>query len=203
MTTAERPVSPSAAGDEFTRLAAQLVIERERGRRLEAQIRNLADRDRVTGLLHHDNVEQELEEHLARCDRYGPEGAFLLIGIDGLDDVGAAVGRRGSNEVLATVAERVAARLRSTDVLGRWDRDELTVLLPKEAASGTAIVAEVLVGLVSSTGTPEVPQGSLTASIGVAPVIATPVGARQLVARARQAMETARRRSGGGWAALG
>nr|MBA3282162.1 GGDEF domain-containing protein [Acidimicrobiia bacterium] len=61
----------------MTSLESQLEIERERTLRLEAQLRNLADHDPVTDLLNHRSLEHELEEHLAGCERYGPEGALL------------------------------------------------------------------------------------------------------------------------------
>ncbi len=65
-------------------LRSELSVERERARRLEAQLRNLADHDPVTDLLNRRSVVHEIDHHLAGCARYGAEGAFLLVGLDGL-----------------------------------------------------------------------------------------------------------------------
>jgi diguanylate cyclase (GGDEF)-like protein len=182
-------------------LERQLAAERERSRRLEAQLRNLADHDPLTDLLNRRTIEHELEAHLARCTRYGPEGALLLVGLDGLDRIAGVLGHSGSDEALAVLGDRLAGRLRVTDVAGRWQRDELAVLLPRAPAHEVAAVAEALVAMVAGTSTARVPGGSLVASVGVAPVVAPPAGVGQLVGRARRALDAARLQGGGRWLA--
>ncbi len=185
-------------------LEAELERERELRRRLEAQLRNLADHDPLTDLLNRRSIEEELEAHAARCGRYGSEGALLLVALDGLDAVARGLGQQDADEALAVVAERVVDRLRATDVVGRIAPDELAVLLPRAGLADAEVVAEALVRVVGVTGTPRVPPGTLVASIGVAPVVVTPVGADQAevtVGQARQALAHARRR-GGRWATV-
>jgi GGDEF domain-containing protein len=100
--------------------------------------------------------------------------------------------------VLVAVGERLVARLRNTDIVGRWTRRELAVLLPKVNVDEIAVVADALVAIVRASGTARVPAGSLSASIGVALVVGGPPGA-VLVDRAEGAIVAARRQ-GGGWA---
>jgi diguanylate cyclase (GGDEF)-like protein len=183
---------------EITALAAELAAERERNRRLEAQLRNLADHDPLTDLLNRRTMDQELEQHEARCARYGPEGALLVIALDGLAAVADKQGRGAADEMLATVAERLLARLRTTDIVGRWARSELAVLLPKVNVDEIAVVADALVEIIGTAETSRVPPGSLSASIGVALVVGGPPGA-VLADRAEGAVAAARRQ-GGGWA---
>ena len=183
---------------EISALESQLAIERERNRQLEAQLRNLADHDPLTDVLNRRSVEQELEVHLARCRRYGPEGAFLLVEVGGLSQIASALGQSEADRVLAALAEAVVDRLRATDVTGRWGAHELAVLLPRAADAEVAVVADALARIVGQACTPRVPPGSLSASIGAAPVVEVRAGAAQLVARARQAMVDVRQR-GGGW----
>jgi len=195
---------PFVRVDNDPRIAAlerELEVERERTRRLEAQLRNLADHDPVTDLLNRPSIEHELDVHLALCARYGPAGALLLVGLDGLDEIARTQSRQESDEMLATLADEVAKRLRATDVVGRWDDDQLAVLLPRAAGAEAAVVADALVSLVGGTSTPRVPPGALVASVGVAPVLAAPTGATQLAADAAEAMGTVRRQGGGGWGA--
>jgi len=182
-------------------LQAELGREREHSRKLEAQLRNLADHDPLTDLLNRTSIEHELDVHLARCARYGPEGALLLVGLDGLDEIASSLSQTEADEVLATLAELVVNRLRATDIVGRWEDDKLAVLLPRAVGDEAAIVADALVSLVRGTSTPQVPPGSLVASVGVAPVLAAPVGVTQLAADAASAVGAVRSQGGGGWVA--
>jgi len=182
-------------------LEAQLATERRRCRRLEAQLRNLADHDPLTDLLNRRSLEHELEVHLARCNRYGPEGVLLLVGLDGVEGIADGLGHRQCDEVLATLGERVAERLRETDVAGRWEPQELAVLLPRAEVGEAEELAAALIEVVGGTNTRQVPPGSLVASIGAAPVVSTPTEAGELVERAETAMAAVRHRGGGGWLA--
>lgn len=180
-------------------LRSELSSERERARRLEAQLRNLADHDVVTDLLNRRSVLHEIDHHLAGCARYGAAGAFLLVGLDGLAAITHACGQEESDRVLAALAEAVALRLQDIDVVGRWESDELAVLLPRAAEAEVAAVAAALVRLI---GEDAGRRGStVSASIGVAPVTAELVEASRLVGRAREAMRWVRAQGGSGWAA--
>lgn len=186
-----------AEASQVTRLEAALAAERERNHRLEDLLRNLADHDPLTDLLNRRTIEREVEEHQIRCARYGPEGALLLMGLDGLGEVARAGGQTASDEALSRLAQLVVDRLRATDVVGRWGPEELAVLLPRASVADVAIVADALVGIVGAIDVPGF--GTLAGSIGVALVVTAPSGVDPLVAQAARALATARRR-GGGWA---
>ena len=168
-TTLGRRLVPKAFA--IDALQAQLVAERSRRQRLEGQLRNLADHDPVTNLLSRRSMEDELEGHLARCARYGPEGALLLVGVDGLHDPEAELDQQDADEWLANLAEILVRRLRATDVVGRWESDQLAVIVPRGQGSGVAVVAETVGQIVGSAGTERVPAGRLTAFVGMAPVV--------------------------------
>jgi len=180
-------------------LRSELSVERERARRLEAQLRNLADHDPVTDLLNRRSVVHEIDHHLAGCARYGAAGAFLLVGLDGLAAITQAHGQEESDRALAALAEVVADRLQDIDVVGRWDSDELAVLLPRAAEAEVAVVATSLVRLIGEAGGRWPGGGAVAASIGVVPITAGLVEAAQLVDRARQAMDHVRASGGHGW----
>jgi len=169
-------------------LQAQLMAERSRRQRLEGQLRNLADHDPVTNLLSRRSMEDELEAHLARCARYGPEGAFLLVGLDGLNDPETELDQQDADEWLANLAEMLVRRLRATDVVGRWESDQLAVIVPREQGSGVAVVAEAVGQIVGAAGTDRVPAGRLTASVGIAPVVEGPMASGPLKDLAARSM---------------
>ncbi len=184
-------------------LRSQLEADRERIRRLETQLRNLADHDPLTDLLNRRSVEHVLEDHLAGCSRYGPEGALLLVGLDGLHEVACTAGPKEADELLAGLAEVVARRLAARDLAGRWKPDELAILLPRAAEQEVVAVAGAMIELVAEAATSRVPAGTMSASIGVAAVTAPLPDAAQLVGRAGGAMAVARGRGGGAWVIAG
>ncbi|MEO5680822.1 MAG: GGDEF domain-containing protein [Acidimicrobiales bacterium] len=184
----------TADGSAIDALEAELAAERNRSWRLKSQLRNLADHDPVTDLLSRRSMEYELQEHLELCVRYGPEGAFLLVGLEGLEDIGRVLGRQEADASLANIAGIMVQRLRATDVTGRWGPLELAVIVPRGPAAGAAVVAVALDEMVRGAATPGVPAGSVRASIGVAPVVDGRVGASQLTVDARHSMMNGRHR---------
>ncbi len=196
-----QPGVAAAEGAHINALEAKLAMERDRTRTLTAHLHNLADNDPLTGLLNRRSLEHELEKHLVRCSRYGPEGAFLLVGLDGLGDIARALGQDGADEVLADLAAVVVKRLRTTDAVGRWGPVELAVLLPSGPIAGVTVVTDSLTEIVGAACTTRVVRGSLRASIGVAPVIGGTSESGEMVVRATESMIAARRRGEQGPAA--
>lgn len=177
-------------------LEERLAAAEEKVRRLEAQLRNLADHDPLTDLRKRQSLEHAIEEHLSGCVRYGPSGAVVLIGLDGLDDVTRTLGHGVADELRVAVAEGVVERLRSTDLIARWGTDELAVLLPRASRREVQVVGKALLGVVAGATAAQVPPGTLSASIGVAFVVAEEQ-MDELVVRASMSMLAARRAGGG------
>ena len=142
----------------LTALAASflaLVALRRRGARTQrdlrslletaSELRHLADHDALTGLPNRRRFEQELARHLAHVRRYGPEGAVLVLDLDGFKPVNDTFGHAAGDRLLARVACVLRERLRATDVVARIGGDEFAVLLPRVDRTGAAAVARSLV----------------------------------------------------------
>jgi diguanylate cyclase (GGDEF)-like protein/PAS domain S-box-containing protein len=146
----------------------QDVTERHRQ---ESELRHMADHDPLTGLLNRRSFGRALEQHLARVRRYGLQGAVLMIDLDGFKAVNDQHGHGTGDEVLIGAAERLRARLRTSDLLARLGGDEFAALLPAadraEAEHVARIAVEVVRDLSPAAGPP------VTASVGAA-VIADP-----------------------------
>jgi diguanylate cyclase (GGDEF)-like protein len=184
-----------AEDTELVALRAELETARKKIRVLESQLRALADHDPLTDLRNRQSMEQAIEDHLAGCVRYGPSGAFLLVGIDGLAELVASQGEALGDEVRVSVADGVRERLRTTDIVCRWADDELAVLLPRSTRHEVQVVANALLEVVSGRTDIDGVSEGLTASVGVAFVIAEEA-ADELVVRASMAMLAARRAGG-------
>ena len=124
-------------------------------RRLEDQLRHLADHDPLTGLLNRRGIDRALAQHVARGRRYGAEGALLVLDLDGFKAVNDSLGHAAGDELIVTCAAALQNRLRETDILGRLGGDEFAVLLPAEGEAEAVIVAEAIVKVIrEETGSP-------------------------------------------------
>ena len=126
---------------------------------LERQLEYLADHDPVTGLYNRRRFERELGRELAYVRRYGGCGAVLMIDLDDLKRVNDRYGHAAGDQLIASVAGLLRARLRSTDVVARMGGDEFAVLVPRATLSEAESVAGELNHVVRESGA--------SASIGV------------------------------------
>ncbi len=122
---------------------AQLLDISER-RRLEEQVRHLADHDPLTGLRNRRLFDHDLRLQVARSQRYGERAGLILIDLDGFAAVNAAHGEVVGDEILRAVARALGRRLRQTDLIARRGGDEFAVLLPHIDEEGIAVVADGL-----------------------------------------------------------
>ena len=104
------------------------------------QLEDLAMRDELTGLANRRRFVQRLAEAVATG---APQVAILdLTGFKNVNDrFGHAVGDR----LLAAVAERLAGRLRDSDLVARMGGDEFAVLVPEATLAEGDAIAERLV----------------------------------------------------------
>ena len=110
-------------------------------KRLERQLRHLADHDALTGLYNRRRFDEELGRAMANARRFRESSALLLIDIDDFKFVNDTLGHAAGDELLRSVAMMTQRRVRATDVLARIGGDEFGLLLPRagvEEARGVA-----------------------------------------------------------------
>ncbi len=120
---------------------AQLQDISER-KRLEDQLRHLADHDPLTGLRNRRLFENDLRLQVARSVRYGELAGLMVIDLDAFKAVNDTHGHRAGDETLRAVARALTRRLRETDLVARLGGDEFAVLLPHIDMEGLAVVAD-------------------------------------------------------------
>jgi diguanylate cyclase (GGDEF)-like protein len=113
-----------------THVVATGIDSTER-RRIEEQLRDLVDRDALTGLVNRRRFEEELERHVAHGRRYGFIGALIVLDINGFRSINEEHGPRAGDRVLTAVGKTLTNRLRETDLLARIGADQFAVLLPR------------------------------------------------------------------------
>jgi diguanylate cyclase (GGDEF)-like protein/PAS domain S-box-containing protein len=105
------------------------------------RLERLATRDQLTQLLNRGSLDR------AASPLFGATGAgvaVLFIDLDGFKRVNDTLGHTAGDHVLKVVADRLAHRLRPTDLIARYGGDEFVVVIPNSGAEQGAAVAQHL-----------------------------------------------------------
>jgi diguanylate cyclase (GGDEF)-like protein/PAS domain S-box-containing protein len=151
-------------------VSAQDITERRRVetdlRALTATLTERAVRDPLTGLANRTLLLERLRGVLARDARTGQSTAVLFLDLDGFKAVNDHFGHGVGDEVLSTVATRLAGAVRPSDTVARIGGDEFVVLVE----GATDAVVEVVVERLREAVTAPLPTLDLEVgvSIGVA-----------------------------------
>jgi diguanylate cyclase (GGDEF)-like protein len=130
------------------------------------EARQLADLDALTGLHNRRYFHETLARECARAHRYNRHLALIVFDLDDFKDVNDRIGHLAGDAVLAEVAERVRAVVRSADVPCRIGGDEFAVIMPESGIEPAEQLFGRLQGVIS--GRPIGAAGRLHISAGVA-----------------------------------
>jgi diguanylate cyclase (GGDEF)-like protein len=162
-------------------------IDRAERRRIEEQLRELVDRDALTGLINRRRFEEELERHVAHGRRYGMVGALIVLDLNDFRSVNEKHGHRAGDHVLVGVAQALTNRLRETDLLARIGGDQFGVLLPHakppEAERVSQALEDAIPVEVRAPG-----DRRIEASVGFAPFTETMTSVEEALLAADAAM---------------
>ncbi|MCW2286143.1 diguanylate cyclase (GGDEF)-like protein [Rhodoblastus acidophilus] len=111
----------------------------------EAQLRNLAGLDGLTGLPNRRTFNDTLAREWGRASRAGEPLSLLMIDIDHFKQYNDEFGHAGGDECLAAVAKIIAGSVRrDADLAARYGGEEFAVVLPSTDIDGAMTVAESL-----------------------------------------------------------
>ena len=180
-------------------VSAQDITERRRAeedlRALSAALAEQAVRDPLTGLANRTLFEERLKAVLARDSRTGASSAVLFLDLDGFKEVNDNLGHAAGDEVLCTVAERLAGAVRPSDTVARIGGDEFVVLM--EGATEES-VANLVSRLRAVVGEPmETLDLEVGVSVGAALAVSGGRDPEELLSAADQAMYAAKHASDG------
>ncbi len=166
-----------------------------KGKLLETQLRELADRDPLTGLFNRRRLESELSERIDRGER----GALLIVDLDHFKAINDSHGHRTGDQALMEIAGALRASVRPGDLIARIGGDEFAALLPGVTADRARRAAECIREVVDGCRFDFDDQARVSASVGIAnfgPAQTGAVGA--LLAEADAAMYRAKAMRRGG-----
>jgi diguanylate cyclase (GGDEF)-like protein len=200
-------LGPLHRRDEFGAIVKSLEVFEENQRRIAAlraeqkvmetrqrEVRALAERDELTGLLNRRAMTPLVEHEIAAC-LSAPEhrpACLAMLDLDHFKAVNDDFGHPAGDEVLCIIAKACAAMLRNGDVLARWGGEEFLLMLPNTTLETAGQCLERLRENLARTAFDSVGPGlQITVSAGVAQILPrdTPQAA---IARADQALYRAK-----------
>lgn len=119
----------------------RLLVKLEAARR---QLSVQATHDELTGLANRRHFVAAVEREWSRCQRYGVDGALLLVDADHFGALNDTHGRACGDALLRQMARTVAQTLRPADLVARFGGEQFAVFLPHTDPLGALDVAERL-----------------------------------------------------------
>ena len=126
----------------------------------------LAELDSLTGLHNQGVFHDVLAREVGRSRRYGRRLSLIVLDLDDFKRINDRIGHLAGDAVLAEVASRLRAVVRSTDIACRVGGDEFAVILPESTRGDADHLAARIERAVS--GEPIAKSGTLKISAGVA-----------------------------------
>ena len=170
------------------------VTTRERA---EAELREKALHDQLTGLPNRTLLGDRLASAIAVAQRQETELCLLLLDLDGFKAVNDTFGHHAGDVVLIEIARRLTGALRESDTAARLGGDEFVLLLPATPIVGAIEAARALCDFI---GAPIIVDGkplTVGASIGIAKFPDHGRDSAALLAAADSAMYDAKQGGGG------
>jgi diguanylate cyclase (GGDEF)-like protein len=167
----------------------------------EDEFRELAIRDRLTGLYDRRYLFMRASEELSRAKRYSKPISCMVVDIDGLHEVNERYGAEAGDALLQQVAGVLNHAKREIDVLARVDGDVFVLFLYNTDTVSTSVVANRILTRLENVAWPFDRTYRPSVSIGISGVEATPelgMHAQELQHRAEWALQQAKRQGPGG-----
>lgn len=93
------------------------------------KLRYYMERDSLTGLLDHSNLKSQLQREVMRSRRTGIPLSFAMIDADHFKRINDMYGHLTGDRVLKSLSRVLQARLRRTDIIGRYGGEEFGIIL--------------------------------------------------------------------------
>ncbi len=165
-------------------------------KRLEAELREQAIHDPLTGLFNRRYLDETLPRELSRCQRSGEPLAVAMLDLDHFKQFKDAYGHEAGDSALRTVGELLRRSLRGGDIACRYGGEELVLILPGAALDDARArldkLRETLMGLHITYRGGELP--AITVSIGLAAAEPEETDAAALLSRVDAALYQAKAR---------
>jgi diguanylate cyclase (GGDEF)-like protein len=152
----------------------------------------LSHTDALTHLPNRRRLEVDLDQEIARSQRYNRPIACIMLDVDHFKDVNDVHGHQAGDEILSEFGSAFAGSLRDSDTAYRYGGEEFCVLLRETDGDAAMIVAERLRAEIATRFAGNRGSAMVTASLGVAAVPSDAIDAKTLIAAADRALYAAK-----------
>ena len=134
------------------------------------ELKRLTIEDSLTGLYNSKHFFDQIDKEIKRSDRYLHPVSLIFIDIDNFKEINDTYGHMIGDKVLALIAKRIKACLRSSDNAYRFGGDEFTIILPETPSNEAKFVADrILSKLANESFLIDAKKiSNITSSIGIA-----------------------------------
>ncbi len=161
--------------------------------RLEARLREAAERDALTGAFNRRYLERRGQAEVVRARRYRRALSVIVLDIDHFKRVNDTYGHPVGDEVIRTTVQVLVDGTRESDVVGRLGGEEFVLILPETDGASASLLAErlrlAIAGVMVATTVGPV---RWTVSCGVETLGAADLTLDELLHRADRALYTAK-----------
>jgi len=124
--------------------AARVKRLQDELRRRNDELESLSRTDALTGLPNRRHVQERLAAVASLAERHASSMAVVVIDVDHFKWVNDLHGHAAGDAVLRELGNRLAARVRGGEMVGRWGGEEFLAVLPMTEAPGASVLAERL-----------------------------------------------------------
>ncbi len=161
------------------------------------RIRQLSNRDTMTGALNRAGFRAHLERAMNRSERYGFQTALLYFNVDHFAHINDHYGEDEGDVLIQSICHRLVSKMRSTDSIARLAGDEFAVVLEDVSSPlDVELIADKMLQSISSPILLDDQQVSVNASAGAAIYPEDGATFSELVDHARSAMQQAKQVQG-------
>ena len=137
-------------------------------KRLEEQMRHIAQHDALTGLPNRLALLMRLAQLLPEARRHQWKLAIMFIDLDRFKIINDTLGHQVGDELLREVACRLSNAIRETDYVARLGGDEFVILLPAiNSAADAAVIGSKIIAKLSTAIDAEGHELHTSPSIGI------------------------------------
>ena len=131
-----------AADVDFCQALCNVVAPAVQNAMLYKEMKELAARDKLTGLYNRRLFEEQFDAAVARSQRNGEQLSLLVVDLDGLKRINDLGGHPAGDEALRALADALRDCCRAGDIPCRLGGDEFAIILPGATADDAIRVAE-------------------------------------------------------------
>jgi diguanylate cyclase len=131
-----------------------------------AMIREMANRDALTGVFNRRHLTDTLEREVSRCQRKGTPLLLAVVDLDHFKRVNDRHGHPAGDAALRAVAQVLLDTLRKADYVARYGGEEFVLLLDVDSVDGARVIGERLRARIEALRVAELGGSVVTVSIG-------------------------------------